>query len=295
MTYKTAALALGQQDLTVSSLGNYIHWANKIPLLTAEEELQYATELQDTQALDAARKLVMSHLRLVVKMARSYAGYGLSQEDLIQEGNIGLMKAVRRFDPKVGVRLVSFAIHWIRAEMHEFILKNWRIVKIATTKAQRKLFFNLRKSSKKLGWMSVDEINTVANMLSVTPKDVRQMEMRMTNYDQTLDVQADDDSSLGLWQQSTVSRALEDKSANPEQQVAELQWSGSRSELLYEAFENLDPRSQEIVRARWLSAKKATLHELAAQYQVSAERIRQIERAAMDKIKKHLQSHAELH
>ena len=292
MTTNTAEMKLFQTGLTVGSLGNYIHWVNSVPLLTDEEELHYATDLQDHGNVEAARKLILSHLRLVVKMARSYAGYGLSQEDLIQEGNIGLMKAVKRFDPKVGVRLVSFAIHWIRAEMHEFILKNWRIVKIATTKAQRKLFFNLRKSSKKLGWMSNDEVNTVANMLDVSEKDVRQMEMRMNNFDQSIDMQIDDDMSEGAWQPTAIVKALEDPNSHLEAQISDTQVSDQRSSLLYEALEQLDERSVAILKARWLSAtKKATLHDLAEQYDVSAERVRQIEKAAMQKIKAHLIAH----
>jgi len=285
-------LAFFNNGLTVSSLGNYIHWVNAIPLLTREEELDYSTDLQENNNVDAARKLILPHLRLVVKMARSYSGYGLSQEDLIQEGNIGLMKAVKRFDPKVGVRLVSFAIHWIRAEMHEFILKNWRIVKIATTKAQRKLFFNLRKSSKSLGWMSNDEIHTVANMLEVPVKDVRQMEMRMNQFDQSIDMQLDDDSPLNVWQQNNVSRILEDTNSDVAEQVSDDQVSDQQNQLLYKALKTLDERSIEILNARWLSeGKKATLHDLAAHYKVSAERIRQIEKAAMEKIKKFMVAH----
>jgi RNA polymerase sigma-32 factor len=291
---KTQATDLGffKNGLTVSSLGNYIHWVNAIPLLTLEEEQAYATDLQENNNVDAARKLILSHLRLVVKMARSYSGYGLSQEDLIQEGNIGLMKAVKRFDPKVGVRLVSFAIHWIRAEMHEFILKNWRIVKIATTKAQRKLFFNLRKSSKSLGWMSSDEISTVANMLDVPVKDVRQMEMRMNQFDQSIDMQVDDDSGISVWQQNNISRALEDPDSDIESQVSHDQVSDQQNQLLYKALQTLDERSSEILNARWLAeTKKATLHDLAAYYKVSAERIRQIEKAAMEKIKNFMVAH----
>ncbi len=283
---QTTDLAFLNNGLTVSSLGNYIHWVNSIPLLTDEEEKNYATDLLENNNVNAARKLILSHLRLVVKMARSYSGYGLSQEDLIQEGNIGLMKAVKRFDPKVGVRLVSFAIHWIRAEMHEFILKNWRIVKIATTKAQRKLFFNLRQSSKSLGWMSKDEIDTVANLLDVPVKDVRQMEMRMNQFDQSIDAPLDDDSDLGIWQQNSMARALEDPNSDIESKISHDQVLSQQNQLLYKALKTLDKRSLEILHARWLSeGKKATLHDLAAHYKISAERIRQIEKVAMDKIK----------
>ncbi len=293
MTYaQTTDLAFLNNGLTVSSLGNYIHWVNSIALLTDEEEKNYATDLLENNNVDAARKLILSHLRLVVKMARSYSGYGLSQEDLIQEGNIGLMKAVKRFDPKVGVRLVSFAIHWIRAEMHEFILKNWRIVKIATTKSQRKLFFNLRQASKALGWMSEDEIETVAKHLDVPVKDVRQMEMRMNQFDQSIDTALDDDSDLGVWQQNSVARALEDPNSDIESKISHDQISGQQNHLLYKALKTLDKRSLEILHARWLSSgKKATLHDLAAHYNISAERIRQIEKVAMDKIKQYIITH----
>ena len=269
--------------LSVSTLSAYINWANKIPTLSLEKEQELAKKLQKTGDIAAARELIMSHLRLVVKMARGYAGYGLSQEDLIQEGNIGLMKAVKRFDPKFGVRLVSFAIHWIRAEMHEFILKNWRIVKIATTKAQRKLFFNLRKASKKLGWLSNDEVKTVANELNVKPSDVRQMETRLSSYDQSINI--DDEEHNNNKAYCAPLNALEDKSFDPEAQLSERQNSQKRNYLLHQAMKKLDQRSRDILQQRWLSDNKYTVESLAKEYNVSAERIRQIEKNAIDKLR----------
>ncbi len=272
------------RSLSVGTLGSYIHWVNTVPMLTKEEEVELATKLRDFGDLESARRLVMSHLRLVVRMARGYSGYGLSQEDLIQEGNIGLMKAVKRFNPEVGVRLVSFAIHWIRAEMHEFILKNWRIVKIATTKSQRKLFFNLRKASKKLGWLSQAEIETVANELNVSKADVAQMEARLSSYDHSLDVREEDNDDSSTWLNVVSSKALEDQSANPEQQVSTSEWDNRQESALYQALETLDERSRDIISNRWLSDNKKTLHELADQYQISAERVRQLEKNAMKKM-----------
>ena len=276
-------LAFAQHSLSVGSLGSYVNWVNKIPMLTAEQELEYATKLQDSNDLGSARKMIMSHLRLVVKIARSYNGYGLAQADLIQEGNIGLMKAVKRFDPKVGVRLVSFAIHWIRAEMHEYILRNWRIVKIATTKAQRKLFFNIRKASKARNWFSANEVKTVAEELNVTEKDVRQMEMRLSNYDQAFDTSAGDDDDEG----SAFAPALylEDNSSNLEDNLVKTDLQASLNDRLKQALRTLDKRSQDILQQRWLAEKKATLHDLAAKYEISAERIRQLEKNAMVKLK----------
>lgn len=273
------------QSLSVSTLGSYIHWVNSIPMLTLEEEQDCATRLRENNDLAAARRLVMSHLRLVVRMARGYSGYGLPQEDLIQEGNIGLMKAVKRFNPAMGVRLVSFAIHWIRAEMHEYILKNWRIVKIATTKAQRKLFFNLRKASKKLGWLSQAEVKTVASELNVSEADVRQMEARMSSYDQSLDAKDEDnEDSGGHWVSTAPAYALEDQSCNPETQISNSQWENRQEQALHHALTTLDERSRAIIEQRWLTDDKKTLHELAAEYQVSAERVRQLEKNAMKKL-----------
>ncbi len=271
------------KSLTVGSIGSYVHWVNQIPLLTAEEELEYATNLKENNDLGSARKMIMSHLRLVVKIARGYDGYGLQQADLIQEGNIGLMKAVKRFDPGVGVRLVSFAIHWIRAEIHEFVLRNWRIVKIATTKAQRKLFFNLRKAAKKRGWLSEAEANTVASELNVKLKDVRQMEMRLNSYDQAFDAYADDDSDSNS--AFAPVRYLEDHSSNLEHNMMKADLANNREDRLRKALLTLDERSRNILQSRWLAEKKQTLHDLAATYKISAERVRQLEKNAMTKLR----------
>lgn len=284
-------LALAQHNLSVGSLGSYLHWINTIPMLTAEEEHELATNLRENNDLESARKLIMSHLRLVAKIARGYDGYGLQQADLIQEGNIGLMKAVKRFDPNVGVRLVSFAIHWIRAEIHEFVLRNWRIVKIATTKAQRKLFFNLRKAAKKRGWFSEDEVNTVAEQLNVSAKDVRQMEQRLNAYDASFDVLATDDDGDGGSGNFAPAQYLEDHSSNIEHNYADSEFSHQQTTGLHHALANLDDRSRDILEQRWLSEDKLTLHDLAAKYEVSAERIRQLEKNAMNKIKTALLEH----
>ena len=268
--------------LTVQNgLEGYIQSVNSIPLLTAEEERALAERLHQDGDLSAARELVMSHLRFVVHIARGYAGYGLQQADLIQEGNIGLMKAVKRFDPSVGVRLISFAVHWIKAEIHEFVLRNWRIVKVATTKAQRKLFFNLRKNKKRLGWFSNDEVHQVANDLGVDPQEVLEMEARLAAQDASFDVD-DDDEENGVYAPALY---LEDKSSDLAATFEGKQWDADASSRLGDALARLDPRSQEILRQRWLVDSKATLHELAAQYQVSAERIRQLEQNAMKKLK----------
>ena len=274
-------LAFAQHTLSTGHISSYAHWVNQIPMLSAEEEHELATNLQKNNDLRSARRLILSHLRLVVKIARGYDGYGLQQADLIQEGNIGLMKAVKRFDPEVGVRLVSFAIHWIRAEIHEFILRNWRIVKIATTKAQRKLFFNLRRASKKRSWLSAAEIKTVAEELGVNEKDVRQMEQRMSNHDASFELSSDDDSE----QSWGPAQYLEDHSSRVEQNVVEYDWSTQRHSQLYTALKTLDDRSRDILEQRWLASNKKTLHELAEQYQVSAERVRQLEKNALNKLK----------
>ncbi len=267
--------------LSVSSIGSYVQWTHQIPMLTLEEEQQLASELRSTNNLDAARKLILSHLRLVVKIARGYNGYGLQQADLIQEGNIGLMKAVKRFDPTVGVRLVSFAIHWIRAEIHEFILRNWRIVKIATTKAQRKLFFNLRRAAKKRAWFSNEEISTIATELNVSEKEVRQMEMRLHTPDQTFDSYDDDENGDSF----APALYLEDTNSDIENNAIHNNWSSDRESRLHRALMSLDDRSREILEQRWLAEKKETLHTLADKYKVSAERIRQLEKNAMDKLR----------
>ncbi|MBY6064055.1 RNA polymerase sigma factor RpoH [Pseudidiomarina sediminum] len=267
------------------SLEAYIQSVNRIPMLTAEEEQALAVRLTEENDLEAARQLIMSHLRFVVHVARSYSGYGLPQADLIQEGNIGLMKAVRRFDPSVGVRLVSFAVHWIKAEIHEYVLKNWRMVKIATTKAQRKLFFNLRKMKKRLGWFTQEEVNTVAETLGVSTAEVMEMEARMSAHDQAFELSSDDDDAR---ENSTYSPAqyLEDKRSDLAEEVEQQQWQDHTQQRLLSAINTLDERSQDIVRARWLDEdNKTTLQELADKYQVSAERVRQLEANAMKKLR----------
>jgi RNA polymerase sigma-32 factor len=262
-------------------LDAYVHTVNAFPILSAEEEKALAERFYFESDLDAARQLVLSHLRFVVHIARSYAGYGLPQADLVQEGNVGLMKAVKRFNPEVGVRLVSFAVHWIKAEMHEFILRNWRIVKVATTKAQRKLFFNLRSSKKRLGWLSQAEAEAVARDLGVAPEVVTQMEGRMAASDVSFDGDADDDEDA--W--SAPSNFLEAEGADPAEVVARDQWQTDSSERLGAALASLDNRSRDILESRWLTDDKLTLHELAARYSVSAERIRQLEQNALKKLK----------
>ncbi|MCW8109257.1 RNA polymerase sigma factor RpoH [Alteromonas ponticola] len=262
------------------SIEGYIQAVSGIDMLSAAEERELATRLREEDDLGAARKLVMSHLRFVVHIAKSYSGYGLPQADLIQEGNIGLMKAVKRFDPTVGVRLVSFAVHWIKAEIHEFVLKNWRIVKVATTKAQRKLFFNLRKAKKRLGWFTHAEVQTVAEELGVSTKEVLQMEARMSSQDQAFDLSADDDENSNF----APVQFLEDKSADVEMDVINNDWDTNASKRLYSAIKTLDERSQDIIETRWLADNKITLQDLADKYQVSAERVRQIEKNAMKKL-----------
>ena len=262
------------------SIESYIQAVSGINMLTAEEERGLAERLRDDEDIDAARRLVISHLRFVVHIAKSYSGYGLPQADLIQEGNIGLMKAVKRFDPTVGVRLVSFAVHWIKAEIHEFVLKNWRIVKVATTKAQRKLFFNLRKAKKRLGWFTHEEVQKVASELGVSTKEVLQMEARMSSQDQAFDLSADDDENANF----APVQYLQDKTADVEQDVIDSNWDKRASKRLYAAIKTLDTRSQEIIETRWLSDDKTTLQDLADKYQVSAERVRQIEKNAMKKL-----------
>ena len=264
-----------------SDLSAYIQTVGSIPVLSAERERALAEDLFYNQNLEAARELVMSHLRFVVHIARSYSGYGLPQADLIQEGNVGLMKAVKRFDPSKGVRLVSFALHWIKAEIHEFILRNWRIVKVATTKAQRKLFFNLRGAKKKLAWLNNEEATAVAKDLGVEVKDVRQMESRLAAVDVGFDVDVDDDSPS-----PAPVQYLEDHTSNPAQLLEAADWESDSNEKLALAMAELDERSRDILQARWLNEdSKETLHELAARYGVSAERIRQLEQNAMKKLK----------
>ncbi len=265
-----------------SSLEAYIQAARSVPILTAEEEYSLAKDLQQTGNLDSASKLVLPHLRFVIKIANNYAGYGLPIADLIQEGTIGLMKAVKRFDPDVGVRLVSFAVHWIKAEIHEFILKNWRIVKVATTKAQRKLFFKLRSQKKRLGWFKEEEIDHVAETLGVTRENVIEMENRLNNRDIGFDLSADeDDDSTYL----APVNLLESSVPSPEHTLETEDTEQHNSAMLGEALQKLDERSQIIVTRRWLNEPKATLHELADEFGVSAERIRQIESNAFRTMK----------
>ncbi|KGQ17834.1 RNA polymerase sigma factor RpoH [Lysobacter dokdonensis DS-58] len=287
MTHTPNATALVANNLPIpSALGSldaYIGAVHQIPVLTVEEEQALARQFRDGEDLDAARQLVLSHLRFVVHVARGYNGYGLQMGDLIQEGNIGLMKAVKRFDPNVGVRLVSFAVHWIRAEMHEFILKNWRIVKVATTKAQRKLFFNLRKSKTRLGWMNAEEVRAVAQDLNVSEREVMEMESRLSGRDVGFDAPSDsDDDHAPPAPVSYLMANDEDPSMAYERADSE----DNQLELLREGLSRLDARSRDIIKRRWLDPdSKVTLQELADEYGVSAERIRQVEANALKKMK----------
>ena len=264
-----------------ANLNAYVQTVGSFAILSAEQEQALADDLYYNGNLDAARQLVMAHLRFVVHIARSYNGYGLPLSDLIQEGNVGLMKAVKRFNPEKGVRLVSFAVHWIKAEIHEFILRNWRIVKIATTKAQRKLFFNLRGAKKRLAWLSNDEAQAVAEDLGVDIKHVREMEGRLASYDATFDASEDDDDETYV----APANYLEDKRYDPATQLENADWEENSVNGLELALERLDDRSRTILQRRWLTDDKATLHDLAAEYGVSAERIRQLEKNAMNKVK----------
>jgi len=293
-----ALVPLGAHALALSpgSLGSidaYIQVVNRVPMLTADEEQRLARRLRDENDLDAAGRLVMSHLRLVVAVARNYLGYGLSHADLIQEGNIGLMKAVKRFDPERGVRLVSFALHWIKAEIHEYILKNWRLVKVATTKAQRKLFFNLRSMKQGLGTMSPDEISDMARELNVKPAEVAEMETRMSGGDIALEGRIDDGE-----EDFAPIDYLADADSEPTQVLQRRQNDMLQSEGVREALEDLDARSRRIVEARWLNEDAdgrvgtATLHELAQEFGVSAERIRQIEAKALQKMRTSLAAYS---
>jgi len=265
------------------SLDAYIQEVNKIPMLTLEEERDLAYRYREQDDLEAARRLVLAHLRFVVHVAKGYSGYGLQLGDLVQEGNIGLMKAVKRFDPDRGVRLVSFAVHWIRAEMHEFILRNWRIVKVATTKAQRKLFFNLRKSKKRLGWLNMDEVNSVAEDLGVKPEVVMEMESRLSGQDVGFDLSADSDDDDKP--RAAPVAFLESVSESPEDAAVAEDLESHNLSLLFNGLGQLDERSRDIIHSRWLSDEKATLQTLADRYGVSAERIRQLEANAMSKMR----------
>lgn len=274
------ALPLGNEEA-------YLYAVNQIPLLTHEEELELAQRYKNEDDLEAARRLVMSHLRFVVRIAQGYNGYGLGLMDLVQEGNIGLMKAVRRFDPMHGVRLVSFAVHWIKAEMHEFIIKNWRIVKIATTKAQRKLFFNLRSMKKNLGFTAA-EVKDIAQQLGVSERDVMQMDTRLYGKDVSLEIPNDEQD------ENTISpiHYLEDKRYDPAMLIEQNDWLDQGGEGLLSAIDELDERSKHILKARWLDENKMTLQDLANYYSVSPERVRQIEKNAMNKLKAVLQAYA---
>jgi RNA polymerase sigma-32 factor len=299
MTAPFASQALvpgGQQALALGfsgSLGNldaYISAVNRLPMLSHEEEISLAQRLRDQNDLAAAQALVMSHLRLVVSIARGYLGYGLPHADLIQEGNVGLMKAVKRFDPDQGVRLVSYAMHWIKAEMHEYILRNWRMVKLATTKAQRKLFFNLRSHKTGLDTMTPDQVSALATTLNVKPEEVTEMEMRMSGRDIALESPTDDDDD-----KFSPIAYLSSESTEPGKVLESRQFDKLQSEGLESALSNLDARSRRIIESRWLAnddGSGATLHELAAEFNVSAERVRQIEASALKKMKASLSEYA---
>jgi RNA polymerase sigma-32 factor len=273
---------LAQLPAPADSLDAYLQAVNRIPVLDADRERSLALRLRENNDLDAARELVLSHLRFVVHVARGYTGYGLPLGDLIQEGNVGLMKAVKRFDPEQGVRLVSFAVHWIKAEIHEYVLRNWRIVKVATTKAQRKLFFNLRSAKKRLGWFSHDEVEALASDLGVAPETVLEMESRLSSQDLAFDPAPDTDDEHNAFAPAGYLAA--DASADPARVLEDEDWSRHASESLELALEGLDARSRDILQRRWLNEDKPTLHDLAAEYGVSAERIRQIERSAIKKL-----------
>ena len=274
------------QPMDVSAPGQnleaYLSSVQNIAILTPEEEKRLAEDLYYRNDLEAARQLVMAHLRFVVHIARGYSGYGLPQADLIQEGNVGLMKAVRKFNPEVGVRLISFAVHWIKSEMHEYIIKNWKIVKVATTKAQRKLFFNLRSQKKELNWLTDDEIKTISDELGVDEKSVKEMESRLSSTDMSFDppTEANDEEAS-----FSPAGFLADETKDPADLIEREDSEEYSHELLHKALSALDSRSKEILIDRWLQDQKLTLHELADKYGVSAERIRQIEKAAMEKVK----------
>lgn len=283
----TTALASSQYEFALAPIGNldsYNHLVHEIPVLSAEEEYDLATRLQNDGDVEAAQRLVLSHLRFVSRIAKGYSGYGLPVADLMQEGNIGLMKAVKRFDPTKGVRLVSFAVHWIRAEIHEYVIKNWRIVKIATTKAQRKLFFNLRSAKKRLGWLDQSEVEAVADDLGVTPENVMEMERRLAQPDMSFDLPTAEDDEDNQFSPSGYLAGPEH--SDPSLHLEQHDYESHQQQKLTHALSTLDERSQDILRQRWLNEDgKATLHTLADTYQVSAERIRQIENNALKKLK----------
>ncbi|MCS5543386.1 MAG: RNA polymerase sigma factor RpoH [SAR86 cluster bacterium] len=282
---KKAGTSLQEMDISSpgGNLQSYISSVYGIGIISAEDERKLAEELYYRDDLEAARKLVLAHLRFVVHIAKTYSGYGLSEADLIQEGNIGLMKAVRRFNPEIGVRLVSFAVHWIKAEMHEYILRNWKIVKIATTKAQRKLFFNLRSKKKSLSWLTEAEIKAISKDLNVKPSDVKEMEKRLSGLDLSFDpLDSKEDDEIPF----SPERYLEDSSADPAEIFEKETLSKLNSDGLHKALQNLDDRSREIIQDRWLNEDKYTLLDLAEKYNISAERVRQIEQNAMKKIRR---------
>lgn len=271
----------------IGSLDAYISMVNRVPLLSEEEERALAEDYQTNQNVEAAKKLVLAHLRYVVKLARGYDGYGLQQADLIQEGNIGLMKAVKRFDPKVGVRLVSFAVHWIKSEMHDFIIRNWRIVKVATTKAQRKLFFNLRKAKKSLNWLTRNEMADIAKDLNVPVEEVQEMEMRLHAHDADVHYEMDEEDGRSA---PFPLHYLADPHANPALTFEQEDDADRSVESLHQAMQKLDARSQMILQKRWLNeSQKATLEDLAQELSISCERVRQLEKAAMQKLAKWMQ------
>ena len=281
----TTGVALRDSTLilngSIGSLDHYVQAVSAVSVLTKEEEIELAKRLYSEDDLNAAQELILSHLRFVVHIARGYSGYGLPLGDLIQEGNVGLMKAVKRFDPNVGVRLVSFAVHWIRAEIHDYVLKNWRLVKVATTKAQRKLFFNLRKAKKNLGWLSSTEREAIAKDLSVSIEEVSRMEQRLSGRDISYDASSTDDEDFDF----SPASYLPSPNSDPAETVENVDWQSNNHDRLTAAVSELDDRSRDIVARRWLAEKKATLHELASEYGVSAERIRQIESNAIKKLK----------
>jgi RNA polymerase sigma-32 factor len=285
----TAALVAKQTGLVlagpVGSLDSYIDRVSQIPVLSKEEEVALAVRFRAEGDLEAARLLVLSHLRFVVHIARGYLGYGLPMGDLVQEGNVGLMKAVKRFDPDVGVRLVSFAVHWIRAEIHEYVLRNWRLVKVATTKSQRKLFFNLRKMKKNLTWLSEAETQAVAKDLGVEVGDVREMEQRLSARDMSFDPAPDSDDEDNTYSPAMY---LPARNADPAIEVEREEWEEDSTERLSAALERLDERSRMILKRRWMTDDKATLHELADEYGISAERVRQVETNAIAKLKNYM-------
>lgn len=286
MTKKKLLPAKKSQNLPVVSdnnLNSYLNYVNTLPILSLEEEQELARRYKYKKDLDAAHQLVLSHLRFVTKIARGFSGYGLSIADLIQEGNIGLMKAVSKFDPDQGVRLVSFAVHWIKAEMHDYVLKNWKIVKVATTKAQRKLFFNLRSSKDKIGWLNAADIKQIAEELNVKEETVIEMEKRMCQGDASLDLPYTDNEGEQTNQQTLY---LEDKSSNVEHQIVQQDYYDNFKAVIRDVLSGFDTRTKDIIMSRYLLEKKATLQDLAAKYKISAERVRQIEEEALAKLKK---------